>query len=63
MKNFWEIAANYNIKVLYGIDSHFKGQISLFEELIEIANHIIGKDIIDKLNFCELENLNKKIKR
>ena len=31
-REFWEIAKNYNIRVLYGIDSHHKGQILLFNE-------------------------------
>ena len=52
-RQFWEIAANYNIKVLYGIDAHFRGQIPLFNELILLANEIIGEDTIKKLNFIE----------
>lgn len=50
-KEFWEIATKYNIKVLYGIDVHRRGQITLYKELIELANEIIGKDTIKKLNF------------
>lgn len=52
-KNFWEIATKYNIKVVYGIDTHFRGQILLWNELIELAHEVIGKDIIQKLNFIE----------
>lgn len=52
-KGFWEIAARYNIKVLYGLDVHHRGQISLYKELVEMANEIIGKRIIKKLNFIE----------
>ena len=63
MKRFWEIASLYDIKVLYGIDSHYKGQISLYKELKEIANHIIGKEIIDKLEFCDLNDLINDKKR
>lgn len=52
-KEFWEIATKYNIRVLYGIDVHHRGQITLYKELIELANEIIGKDTIKKLNFIE----------
>lgn len=50
-KDFWEIVTNYNIKVLYGIDSHYKRQVSLYKNSIELANEIIGKETIEKLNF------------
>lgn len=50
-KQFWKIVSNYNVKVLYGIDAHHKGQILLFNELVELANEIIGKETIEKLNF------------
>lgn len=52
-KEFWEIASNYNVKVLYGIDVHHKGQILLWNELVELANEIIGTKTIEKLNFIE----------
>lgn len=52
-KKFWEIASKYNIKVLYGIDAHYKGQILLFPELINYANEIIGEKTIKKLNFVK----------
>lgn len=52
-RQFWEIATNYNIKVLYGIDAHFRGQIPLFNELVLLANEIIGEDTIKKLDFIE----------
>lgn len=52
-KNFWEIATNYDIKVLYGIDVHHKEQITLFSELINLANQIIGEETINKLKFIE----------
>ena len=45
------VASNYNIKVMYGIDAHFREQIRLYEEIIEMVNKTIGKEIIDKLNF------------
>ena len=52
-RRFWQIASNYNIKVLYGIDAHFKGQILKYNELVKIANYIIGEDTINKLNFID----------
>ena len=52
-RGFWNVASKYNVKVLYGVDSHFGGQIQLFKELIFLANEIIGKDVIEKLNFIE----------
>lgn len=52
-QGFWKVAENYNIKVLYGIDVHFKEQIQLHNELIQLANEIIGKETINKLNFIE----------
>lgn len=56
-RGFWKVASNYNIRVLYGIDAHFRGQITLFNELVLLANIMIGKDTIDKLNFIKDGNL------
>lgn len=52
-KQFWKIANNYNIKVLYGMDVHHRGQILLYNELRELAKEIIGEEILGKLNFIE----------
>lgn len=52
-RKFWEIATNYDIKVVYGIDTHHKGEISLWHQLVELANEIIGKETIKKLQFIE----------
>ena len=52
-KDFWNIVSKYNIKVLYGIDAHHRGQIQLFNKLVELANEKIGLEIIRKLNFLE----------
>ena len=52
-REFWQIASNYNIKVLYGIDAHFKEQIDNYKESIQVANDYIGMDIIEKLNFIK----------
>ena len=55
-KEFWQIASNYNIKVVYGIDAHFKNQITLYKESIEAVNNHIGYETINKLHFVN-ENL------
>ena len=52
-KEFWEIASNYNIKVLYSIDAHYKEQIRMYEDCIEIVNNLIGQNVIGKFNFVE----------
>ncbi len=52
-REFWEIATNYDVKVLYGIDAHHRGQITLFKELVQFANQLLGDEIINKLNFIE----------
>lgn len=52
-KEFWKIVSKYDIKVLYGLDAHYRGQILVWNELIELANEIIGKDIVSKLNFIK----------
>lgn len=52
-KDFWEIVSDYNIKVVYGIDAHFKEQIRDYEKCIDFANNLIGEDVIEKLNFIE----------
>lgn len=50
-REFWEIASNYKINVLYGIDAHTRHQIRVCDKSIKIANEIIGKKTIKKLNF------------
>lgn len=54
-KGFWDIATKYDIKVLYGIDAHHRGQVSRWNDLIKLVQEIIGKDILDKLEFVENE--------
>lgn len=50
-KGFRNVVTNYNIKVLYGIDAHYKGQIALWNELLELADEILGEELIDELRF------------
>ena len=55
-KEFWNIATQYNIRVVYGLDVHYNGQITLYKELLELAHDLLGKEIIGKLNFIEEAN-------
>lgn len=52
-REFWKVVTNYNIKVLYGIDTHHRGQILLWNELVDLANEVIGEETIRKLDFLE----------
>ena len=52
-REFWKIATKYNVKVLYGIDVHHRGQILRWNYLIKLAEKIIGEDIIKKLEFIK----------
>lgn len=59
-QQFWEILSEYDIKVLFGIDAHLKGQVSNNEISYKIAGQILGKTM-EKLNFVDYE-LNFKYK-
>lgn len=52
-KDFWNVVKDYKIKVLYGIDAHHRGQILVFNELIELVKDVLGKDLIEKLDFIK----------
>ena len=52
-KSFWKIVSEYNIKVLYGLDTHRRAAITYFEDLIKFANYIMGDEIINKLQFID----------
>lgn len=51
--DFWKIASEYDIKVVYGLDTHYRGYIGKCEELMKLANIKIGEDVIAKLNFVQ----------
>lgn len=42
-REFWEIISKYNVKVLYGIDVHYRGQILLWNELLKLGNEILRR--------------------
>ena len=58
-EQFWKILSEYDIKVLFGIDAHVKGQISNCEISYRIANEILGKTI-ENLRFVDYR-LNEKL--
>ena len=53
-KEFWEIVSGYNIDVIYGLDTHYRGQIPRFNDLVKLANLIIGEETVKKLHFIDM---------
>ncbi len=51
-REFWEIAAKYPVRVLWGMDVHHRGEIAYFEKLIALAADLLG-DAIGKLTFTD----------
>jgi len=56
---FWEIAKNYNIKVLYGLDYHGYFPVKFAETNYNEADEILGKEIISKLNFVDKNQIRR----
>ena len=54
-REFWNVVSNYDITVLYGIDAHYIGSISSYEESIKFTNEVIGEDIVKKLKFLKID--------
>lgn len=52
-KDFWNVVSEYNVKVVYGIDTHFRNQIPLYNNLVNLATKIIGQETINKLSFIQ----------
>ena len=52
-KDFWKVASEYDVKVVYGIDTHSRKQILLYNELVDLATKIIGQDTSDQLKFIK----------
>lgn len=52
-RGFWEVAGKYNVKAVYGLDAHYKGQIQFFYKLMELAKEYLGEEIISKLDFIQ----------
>ncbi|MBQ7171592.1 MAG: histidinol-phosphatase [Clostridia bacterium] len=49
---FWEIAAEYPVRVLWGMDVHRRGEIPYFEKLTALAADLLS-GVIDKLTFTD----------
>lgn len=55
-KEFWKIASSYNVKVVYGVDAHFREEINDYENCVNLVKEYLGDETINKLNFVN-ENL------
>ena len=51
-RDFWRIVAEHNIKVIYGIDEHFRSEIEDVERSFGIVESVLSPEIISKLKFC-----------
>ncbi len=51
-REFWEIAAKYPVRVLWGMDVHHRGEIAYFEKLTELAADLLG-GVVDRLTFTD----------
>lgn len=54
-REFWKIASQYNIEVLYGLDVHYLEAIENYENSIKLATDIIGEDIVSKLKILKID--------
>lgn len=51
VRDFWEIAAEYPVKVIYGVDAHHMGEIAVWRDSLSLTNELLGDELIGKLNF------------
>lgn len=51
-REFWEIAAKYPVRVLWGMDVHHRGEIAYFEKLTALAADLLG-GVVDRLTFTD----------
>ncbi len=54
---FWSIASTYNVKVLYGIDTHMLKQVECYEQCLEDCLKFLGPDLLGKFRFCSREDV------
>ena len=52
-KDFWKIASDYDIDVLYGIDAHFKSQIQDYKKDIHFVEDYLGEETIKKMKLIK----------
>ena len=50
--DFWRIAAQYPVKVLYGLDCHWLFQVASFKASVTRAEEILGEKTLAALSFC-----------
>ena len=51
--DFWKMATGYDVKVLYGLDVHRIYQLDLHEQILDVANGIIGAETLSRLHFID----------
>ncbi|MBR3295522.1 MAG: PHP domain-containing protein [Clostridia bacterium] len=52
-RGFWKTISKYDVRVLYGYDIHFGGQLSKHEEFEKMCAMILGDDVMGSLNFVK----------
>ncbi len=52
-REFWKIVSKTNVKVIYGVDVHYRGQLRSYKEMVKFVRTYLGKDIVDNLNFVQ----------
>lgn len=52
-REFWKLATEYDVRVLYGIDAHYDHQIKDYELNVNFVNDYLGDEIIKKLKFIK----------
>jgi len=59
-REFWQVAMQYDVKVLYGIDCHEINQLDVFEQSLKQVREVLGEDVISALNFCTAQDVLKR---
>lgn len=56
-REFWHIASQYKLKTLLGMDFHHRLQLEHYDDTVDEAKRIIGKENWNKLDFCTREEI------
>lgn len=56
-REFWQVAAQYDVKVLYGIDCHAINQLEILDQSVKHAKEILGEDVLSALHFCTAQDV------
>lgn len=59
-REFWEIAKDYNLRTIYGLDFHGHFNPSEFNSVMELADKVIGKETVSALHLCKRDELKFK---